>query len=210
MAERRPRAATPPLWELLERLDAELQGFILDLAGSLAAKRLRGASRAARALVNSAVERICLSADDLVTLPLRLHERFPRLARLELAPGADGGLSSDTFADFAAAELARLSSLVELDLRAHMSLGTAAAMALRDCCPQLRALNLNGTGAGRAASLARCCFARLQFSSRAPITASLPTAQAWRALPRWRRWPVSPASPGWTSATRACRAACST
>jgi hypothetical protein len=60
-----------PLWELLERLDAELQRAILDLAGWQAAKRLRGASRAARALVNSRVERVRLPADDLITLPLR-------------------------------------------------------------------------------------------------------------------------------------------
>jgi hypothetical protein len=99
MAE--PVAATPPLWELLEQLDAELQRAILGLAGSPAAKHLRGASRAARALVNSLVDRIRLSADDLAVLPLRLHERFPRLARLALAPGADGGLGPDTFVDFA-------------------------------------------------------------------------------------------------------------
>jgi hypothetical protein len=141
-----------PLWELLDQLDAELQRAILDLAGALAAKRLRGASRAARAMVNSVVESVCLSADDLVTLPLRLHERFPRLARLALAPGAVGGLAPDTFAAFSTAELAPLSSLVELDLAACKSLGTAAAMALRDCCPQLRALDLAGTGEDGAAS----------------------------------------------------------
>ncbi len=140
MAE--PRAAT--IWELLEQLDAELQWAILDLAGALAAKHLRGASREARALVNSRVERIRLPADALATLPLRLHARFPRLARLELAPGA---LNSDAFADFAVAELARLSLLVELHLRHCGSLGTAAAVVLRDCCPQLQALDLAGTGA---------------------------------------------------------------
>jgi hypothetical protein len=148
MAERRPRAQATPLWELLDRLDVELQRAILDLAGARAAKRLRGASRAARTLVNSRVERIRLSAGDVATLPLRLHERFPRLARLGLARGADGGLAPDTFADFAMAELAPLSSLVELDLRACKSLGTAAAVALRDCCPQLQRLNLGSTGAG--------------------------------------------------------------
>jgi hypothetical protein len=145
-------AATPPLSELLDQLDAELQRAILDLAGWQAAKRLRGASRAARALVNSRVESVCLSADDLITLPLRLHERFPRLARLGLAPGADGCLGPDAFAAFAAAELAPLSSLVALDLAACKSLGTAAAMALRECCPQLQTLNLDGTGEDGAAS----------------------------------------------------------
>jgi hypothetical protein len=153
MAE--PRAATPPLWELLEQLEAELQSAILDLAGARALQRLRGACRAARALVNSRVRRVRLSADDLATLPLRLHERFPRLARLALAPGADGGPEPDTFADFAVGELARLSSLVELDLSAHMSLGTAAAVALRDCCPQLQSLDLGGTGAGSCGALLR-------------------------------------------------------
>jgi hypothetical protein len=147
MARRRPRAATPTLWELLEQLDAELQRAILDLAGEQAAKRLRGASRAARALVNSVVERVRLSADDPAALPLRLHQRFPRLTRLELAPGADGGLAPDAFADFAVAELARLTSLVELDISAHKSLGTAAAVVLQECCPQLHWLNLDGTGA---------------------------------------------------------------
>jgi hypothetical protein len=140
--------AAPLLWELLEQLEAELQSDILDLAGARALQRLRAACRAARALVNSRVRRVRLSADDVATLTLRLHERYPRLARLELARGADGGLSPDTFADFAVGELARLSSLVELDLSAHKSLGTAAAVALRDCCPQLQALDLAGTGAG--------------------------------------------------------------
>jgi hypothetical protein len=145
MAE--PRAAIKPLWELLEQLDAELQGFILDLAGGRAVKRLHGASRAARALVNSVVERVRLSAHDVATLHLRLHERFPRLARLELAPGADGVLNSDAFADFAVAELARLSTLVALNISASKSLGTAAAVVVRDCCPQLQRLDLPQTGA---------------------------------------------------------------
>jgi hypothetical protein len=187
MAPRRPRAAATPLWEFLERLDAELQRAILDLAGWQAAKHLRGASRAARALVNSLVERIRLSADDLATLPLRLHERFPRLARLELAPGAYGALSADTFVDFALAELARLSSLAELDLRPHKSLGTAAAAALRDCCPQLQRLNLTGTGAGGAASRVRLLCHALKSRSRAPITTVLLAPQAWRAPTRYRR-----------------------
>jgi hypothetical protein len=163
-----PRAATPRLWELLERLDAELQSSILDLAGEQDVKRLRGASRAARALVNSVVESVRLSADDLVTLTLRLHERFPRLARLGLAPGAEGALTSNAFADFAVAELARLSSLVGLDLPAHKSLGTAAAVALRDCCPQLRELDLAGTGAGF--GVCSAASQRRQSRSYPPIT----------------------------------------
>jgi hypothetical protein len=149
MAQHRPRAAIAPLWELLEQLDADLQRAIVDLAGGWAAKQLRAASRAARALVNSRVERVRLSAADLVHLPLRLHERFPRLASLELAPGADGGPEPEAFADFAAAELAPLTTLLGLDLSACESLGdTAAAEALRDCCPQLWELDLEGTGAG--------------------------------------------------------------
>jgi hypothetical protein len=149
MAQHRPRAAIATLWELLEQLDADLQRFIVDLAGGWAAKQLRAASRAARALVNSRVERVRLSAADLVDLPLRLHERFPLLARLRLAPGADGGLGPHAFADFAVAELAPLTTLVELDLSACTSLGgAAAAEALRDCCPQLEGLDLGKTGAG--------------------------------------------------------------
>jgi hypothetical protein len=187
MAERRPRAATTPLWDLLERLDAELQWAILDLAGAPAAKHLRGACRAARALVNSVEECIRLSADDLATLPLRLHARFPRLTHLELAPGAD----SDAFADFAVAELARLSSLVALRLRDCGSLGTAAAVVVRDCCPQLQLLDLGGTGAGGAASCVQRCFA--QAAIQEPTTPSALAPQAWRALARCRRWPPSPA-----------------
>jgi hypothetical protein len=79
-------------------------------------------------------------------LPLRLHERFPRLARLELVRG-DVNIGPDAFADFGVAELARLSTLVELELMDIKSLGTRAAMALRECCPQLQALNLYRTGA---------------------------------------------------------------
>jgi hypothetical protein len=165
MAE--PRAPTPPLWQLLEQLEAELQSDILDLAGARALQRLRGASRAARALVNSVVESVRLSADDLATLTPRLHERFPRLARLELAPGADGAPEPDAFADFAVGELARLSSLVGLDLSAHKSLGTAAAEALRDCCPQLQALDLGYTGARHSfACAASAASHRLRSRSR--------------------------------------------
>jgi hypothetical protein len=190
MAE--PVAAAAPLWELLERLDAELQRAILGLAGERAVKRLRGACRAARVLVNSLVERIRLSADDLVTLPLRLHERFPRLARLGLARGADGALSADTFAEFAAAELAPLSTLAELHLAAHKSLGTAAAVVLRDCCPQLQALDLTRTGAGRMCSAAsHGCNAGAARRSRRRLAAP----QAWRSPSRCNRWPPSPASP---------------
>jgi hypothetical protein len=197
MAERQPRAPTPPLWELLERLDAEMQSAILDLVGARAAQRLRGASRAARALVNSVVEAVSLSADDLATLPLRLHERFPRLECLELAPGAHGGLSPDTFADFAVAELARLSSLVGLYLRAHKSLGTAAAEGMRDCCPQLQVLDLGGTGAGASRVQRRFASAAIK-EPRADHFTLCPPLQAWRALLRCRRWPASRASPSWT------------
>ncbi len=198
MAE--PRAPTPPLWQLLEQLEAELQSAILDLAGARALQRLRAACRAARALVNSRVERARLSADDLATLPLRLRERFPRLARLELAPGADGAPEPDTFADFAVGELARLASLVELDLSAYKSLGTAAAVALRDCCPQLQALDLGATGAGGAASHVqrrRLVVAATQEPPAPIATPSALTPQAWPAPARCRCWPPSPASPGW-------------
>jgi hypothetical protein len=184
-----PGAETIPLLELFQQLDPKLLRAILDLAGARAAKRLRRASRAARALVNSAVEVVRLSVDDLFTLTLRLHERFPRLARLELAPGADGALSSDAFAAFAAAELAPLSSLVELDLRAHTSLGTAAAMALQICCPQLRTLDLDGAGAGAAAVLLLLAADWELSRSQHPLL----SPQAWRTSTRSRRWPPSPA-----------------
>ena len=199
MAE--PRAATPPLWQLLEQLDAELLWAILELIGARAVVHVRGASRAARALMNGVVESIRLSADDLATLPLRLHERFPRLARLELAPGADGGPEPDTFADFAVAELARLSSLVGLNLGGCESLGTAAAEALRDCCPQLQSLDLGGTGADGAASRVQRRFAHTGCDPRSRAAITPPSAlalQAWRAPMRCRRWPPSPASPRWT------------
>jgi hypothetical protein len=146
----RPPAPAPPktAWELFQELDAELQLAILELIGAAGATGLRGACRAARALVNSRVERIRLGADDLGRTALGLHGRFPRLTRLELESAPDGEpLSSDTFAEFALDELQSLASLIELDLRDCKALGTAAALALERCCPQLQHLDLDDTGA---------------------------------------------------------------
>jgi hypothetical protein len=146
MAPRTARPATKSLWQLLEQLDSELQRAVRELVGAAGAKSLRRASRAARALANSRVERIKLSVDDVLGLSLRLHDRFPRLQRLALEADPDGALNSDAFADFAVTELAHLPSLVGLDLRGCRSLGTAAALALRDYSPQLEKLNLKDTG----------------------------------------------------------------
>jgi hypothetical protein len=145
-----PPAPAPPqtAWELFEQLGAELQLAILALIGEAGVKSLRGACVAARALVNSRVERICLGVDDLGRAPLGLHARFPRLTCLELESDPDGEpLSSDTFADFAVDELQSLSSLIQLYLRDCKALGTAAVLALRNCCPQLQHLDLDDTGA---------------------------------------------------------------
>ena len=146
MAPRTARPATRPLWELLEQLDAELQQAILELVGAADAKSLRRASRAARALANSRVERITLPVDDVLGLPLRLRERFPRLQRLELQADPGGAMNSDAFVAFAVAELAHLPSLVKLDLRGCKALDTAAALALREYSPQLEELDLKDTG----------------------------------------------------------------
>jgi hypothetical protein len=142
-------SAPPPAqsaWELFEQLGAELQLAILELICEAGAKSLRGACRAARSLVNSRVERVWLGLEDLRRIPLGLRGRFPRLQRLELDTDRDGALSSDAFADFAAAELQSL-PLIELDLRGCKGLGTAAAMILERCCPQLEQLDLDDTGA---------------------------------------------------------------
>jgi hypothetical protein len=149
-----------PLQELFEQLDADLQSAILELLCDPARKSLRAACRAARALVNSRVARITLFDDDICDLPLRLHERFPRLEYLDMV--TDGELTSDAFTDFALAELAPLSTLVKLDLKGWRDLGTAAASALRDCCPQLDGLQLEGTGLASPAALqALACLTRL-------------------------------------------------
>jgi hypothetical protein len=145
-----------PLWVLLEQLDAELQLAILELVGAAGAKSLRRASRAARALANSRVERILLPVDDVLELPLRLRERFPRLQRLELEEDPDGMLTDSAFADFAVTELAHLPSLVELGLSGCKSLGTAAALALRDYSPQLEQLHLEDTGESTPCAVAGC------------------------------------------------------
>jgi hypothetical protein len=144
-----PPAPPPPgtAWELFKQLGAELQLAILALIGAAGVQSLRRACVAARALVNSRVERICLGVDDLSRAPLALYARFPRLQRLELDNDPDGALSSDAFVDFAVAELQSLSSLIELDLSGCKALGTAAAMALERCCPQLQDLDLKDTGA---------------------------------------------------------------
>jgi hypothetical protein len=147
MAKRAARAAAQPLWQLFEQLDAELQHAVLELIGAAGVKSLRLASRAARALANSRVEGITLSVDDVLGLPLRLRERFPRLQRLELRADPGGALPDpNSFADFAVTELAHLSSLVGLDLSGCKSLGTAAALALREYSPQLEELHLKDTG----------------------------------------------------------------
>jgi nucleotide-binding universal stress UspA family protein len=149
MAPRTARLAAQPLWQLIERLDAEMQQVILELVGAAGAKSLRRASRWARALANGRVKRITLSVDDVHDLPLRLRERFPRLQRLELQADPDGALTETAFADFAVTELAHLPSLVELDLHGCKSLSTAAALALRDYSPQLEGLDLKDTGESR-------------------------------------------------------------
>jgi hypothetical protein len=190
----RPAPSTALLWQLFEQLDDELQRTILELIGGPAARSLRRAFRAGRALANSRVERIRLPAAEIGSLPLRLHERFPRLARLELVQG-DVNIGPDAFADFAVAELARLASLVELALRGYKSLGTGAAMALRECCPQLQALDLHGTGAGSSQQcVVLASHQRLQPTSCARRSRRpLPTPQVWRAPTRCRCWPASPA-----------------
>jgi hypothetical protein len=170
-----PPPAPPPIktaWELFEQLGAELQLAILELIGTAGAESLRRACRAARALVNSRVERICLGVDDLSRAPLSLHARFPRLQRLELETDADGALSSDAFAEFAMAELQSLSSLIELDLRGCKALGTAAAMALERCCPQLQDLDLKDTGALSALNRLGCA-GKLAWGVSAAHTALL-------------------------------------
>ena len=142
MAPRTARlAAQPPLWQLIEQLDAELQHAVLELIGAAGIQILRLAFRAARTLANGRVERIRLHAEDLCNLHLRA--RFPRLQRLELAPGPDGDPRDAAFADFAAAELAHL---YELDLTDCQYLGAASVAAVLRCCPQLRRLELEGTG----------------------------------------------------------------
>jgi hypothetical protein len=139
------RSSPPPLWELFEQLEPDLQRAIVELLRKAARKQLRLACSSARALLNSRVARIALAARQLIGRPLRLHERFPRLEVLQLLD-APGALTESDFADFSLAELARLASLTELDLHDCKSLGTAAAMALQQCCPQLRHLDLEGTG----------------------------------------------------------------
>jgi hypothetical protein len=118
---------------------------------------LRLACSSARALVNSRVAGIELLAGELIGRPLRLHERFPRLEVLQLLDAPDGALTDSAFADFAVAELARLASMTELDLRYCKSLGTAAVGFLHQCCPQLQGLNLAGTGGSSPQQCCSCC-----------------------------------------------------
>jgi hypothetical protein len=197
-----PPAPPPPLtaWELFEELGAELQLAMLELIGAAGATGLRGACVAARALVNSRVEGIRLGVDDLGRAPLGLHGRFPRLTRLELESAPDGEpLSSDTFAEFALDELQSLASLIELDLRGCKALGTAAVLALRNCCPQLQHLDLEDTGAscGFSQACTRCGVARLKLPCKCLCGShSAPVPQLWEPPPRCRRWRPSPASQG--------------
>ena len=158
MATRAARAAAKPLWKLLEQLDAELQHAVLELIGAAGVKNLRLASRAARALANGRVERIKFPARAVASLSTRLHERYPRLQRLELVDGADGALTDSDFADFAVEELGECGSLVHLGLARCKALGSASVAVLRDCCPQLQELDLEGTGAGQQHT---CCVVPL-------------------------------------------------
>jgi hypothetical protein len=139
MAER-----STPLWALFEQLGAELQRAIVELLSKAGRKQLRLACTSARALLNSCVARIRLPAENVIGRPLRLLERFPRLELLELLHDPTGVLTESAFADLV--ELPRLASLVKLSLRDSKSLGTAAVVVLQQCCPQLRSLNLAGTG----------------------------------------------------------------
>jgi hypothetical protein len=129
------RSRPPPLWALFEQLDAELQLAIVELVSKAGRRQLRLACSSARALVNSREACIALKAGQLIGRPLRLHERFPRLEGLVLRDDPEDAITESAFADFAVAELARLASLNALVLRDCKSLGTAAAMALQQCCP---------------------------------------------------------------------------
>jgi hypothetical protein len=103
--------------------------------------------------------------------------------------------------DLAVAELARLASLTELSLQDCKSLGTAAAAALQQCCPQLQDLDVAGTGGssprqlmGTPAAAAHLTAVVYESTPRAVLTAihNLPS-QPWPAPWRCSSWPPSPA-----------------
>jgi hypothetical protein len=124
----------------------ELQRGIVELLYAACRKQLRLACTSARALVNSRVVGIALDAEDVIGRPIRLHERFPRLEGLVQRAYMHGILTDSDFADFAVAELAQVASLTKLVLGGCTLVGTAAVGFLERCCPQLRHLNLAGTG----------------------------------------------------------------
>lgn len=136
----RPDSLWPELWEGPH----EISSIVIAEFKRKDKERLRGASRSARTAVNATVSKVeIVKEEDLRDLPpLRLEERFPRLASVALRGYPQRPIDT-SFTQFALHTLSKLPSLTAMKLSCCKRLENVSACEALLQCPQVEELTLD-------------------------------------------------------------------